>query len=120
MKKIIVCSVLSAIVLAFTSCAEFSRRISHSDSHDIALVLSGGGAKGAYQIGVWKALDEYHVSERISVVSGTSVGSLNAALFAAGDYEAARNLWNNEVGFYSFLMPNLNNLSDIVSYVQNI
>lgn len=47
-----------------------------------ALVLAGGGAKGAYQVGVWKAMTELGISKDVVVMSGTSVGGLNAALFA--------------------------------------
>ena len=43
-----------------------------------AIALEGGGAKGGYEIGVWKALKEAGV--RIAAVSGTSVGALNGAL----------------------------------------
>lgn len=56
------------------------------------LVLAGGGGKGAYEIGVWKALLEAKQIE-IGAVSGTSVGALNAALFAGGSYEEAENIW---------------------------
>ena len=58
---------------------------------DFALVLSGGGAKGAYQIGAWKALD--HEGFKFSAVSGASVGALNAALVAQGDFETADRIW---------------------------
>lgn len=50
---------------------------------DIGLVLSGGGAKGAYQAGVWKALCELGLASRIRAISGTSIGAINAAAFAA-------------------------------------
>ena len=50
---------------------------------DIGLVLSGGGAKGAYQAGVWKALYEAGVAARVKAISGTSIGAINAAAFAA-------------------------------------
>ena len=50
---------------------------------DIGLVLSGGGAKGAYQAGVWKALYELGLADRIRAISGTSIGAINAAAFAA-------------------------------------
>ena len=43
-----------------------------------AVALEGGGAKGAYQIGAWRALREAGI--RISAVSGTSVGALTGAL----------------------------------------
>lgn len=62
---------------------------------DIGLVLAGGGGKGAYQIGVWRYLAENGVTEKICGVSGTSVGALNAALFAAGDLARAEDLWLN-------------------------
>ena len=56
-----------------------------------ALVLCGGGSRGAYEIGAWQALKELGV--RLDGVYGTSIGALNAALVARGDVEAARRLW---------------------------
>ena len=58
-----------------------------------ALVLSGGGARGAYEIGVWQALTELDIP--IDIVTGTSVGALNAAMIVMGDFENARSLWMN-------------------------
>lgn len=60
---------------------------------EYALVLEGGGAKGAYQIGAWRALREAGV--KISAVAGTSVGALNAALICMGNLEAAEDIWKN-------------------------
>ena len=57
------------------------------------LALEGGGAKGAYQIGAWKALREADI--RFSAVSGTSVGALNGAMIVMDDLEKAENVWNN-------------------------
>lgn len=48
----------------------------------IGLVLSGGGARGIAHIGVLKALEEIGV--KVDVMSGTSAGSIVAALYAAG------------------------------------
>ena len=45
---------------------------------EYGIVLDGGGARGAYQIGAWKALKEAGV--KINAVAGTSVGALNGAL----------------------------------------
>lgn len=59
----------------------------------IGLALAGGGARGAYQIGAWKAFKERGLDKLIVAYSGASVGSLNAALFAMGDYDAAYNVW---------------------------
>ena len=58
-----------------------------------ALVLSGGGSRGAYEIGAWQALNELGL--RFDGVYGTSIGALNAALFAQGDLEPAVALWSN-------------------------
>lgn len=58
------------------------------------LVLAGGGGKGAYEIGVWKALAE-RKDISIGAVSGTSVGALNAALYASQDYNKAEDIWKN-------------------------
>lgn len=55
------------------------------------LVLAGGGAKGSYQVGVWKALRQLGWCP--DIITGTSVGSLNGAMFAAGQAEAAEELW---------------------------
>lgn len=57
------------------------------------LVLEGGGAKGAYHIGAYKALIEEGI--QISGIAGTSVGALNGAILAQGDYEKAYEMWEN-------------------------
>ncbi|MCM1381075.1 MAG: patatin-like phospholipase family protein [Muribaculaceae bacterium] len=59
----------------------------------IGLVFGGGGSRGAYQIGMWKAMKDLGIDEDINMVSGTSVGALNAVLFALGDYQSAFNIW---------------------------
>ncbi len=46
----------------------------------IGLVLGGGGAKGAYQVGVLKALDEHKMLRHVRVFSGTSIGAINGFL----------------------------------------
>lgn len=58
-----------------------------------ALVLGGGGARGAYEVGVWQALCELDIP--IDIVTGTSVGALNAAVIAAGSFESVSALWRN-------------------------
>lgn len=55
------------------------------------LVLAGGGAKGSYQIGAWKAMKELGID--FSAVAGTSIGSINGALIAADCYDEAIALW---------------------------
>ena len=56
-----------------------------------AVVLSGGGAKGAYEIGVWKALRRLSIN--YDIVCGTSVGALNGVLMVQKDYFKALKLW---------------------------
>ena len=56
-----------------------------------ALVLAGGGARGSYQVGVWRALMELNWHPQI--ITGTSVGSLNGAMFVLDLYETARDMW---------------------------
>ncbi len=60
-------------------------------SKEYGLVLDGGGARGAYQIGAWKALVEAGV--KFNAVAGTSVGALNGALICMGDIEKAEGIW---------------------------
>ena len=45
---------------------------------EYGLVLSGGGTRGAFQVGVWKALTELGI--KIKAIAGASIGSLNGAL----------------------------------------
>lgn len=59
---------------------------------EYGLVLDGGGARGAYQIGAWKALREAGV--KIAAVAGTSVGALNGALICMDDAEKAEKIWS--------------------------
>lgn len=60
---------------------------------NIGLVLAGGGGKGAYELGVWKALDELKLTKYITVFSGTSIGAFNSVLFAMNDMKKADELW---------------------------
>ena len=57
----------------------------HSE-HPIGVVFSGGGARGAFQVGVWEVLrlDKRGFTELPDVISGTSAGAINAALIGAG------------------------------------
>lgn len=61
----------------------------------IGLVLSGGGAKGAYEIGVWRALEALGVTDLIDGIIGTSVGALNAVLLDTCGLEKAAEVWEN-------------------------
>ena len=60
---------------------------------EYALALEGGGAKGAYQIGVWRALREAGI--KINAVAGSSVGALNGAMICMDEFELAAEIWSN-------------------------
>ncbi len=57
-----------------------------------AIVLAGGGAKGSYQFGFWKAIRELGID--FQIVTGSSVGALNGALMASGLYENGLEMWH--------------------------
>ncbi len=61
--------------------------------HNCELVLAGGGARGVYQIGVWKALRELNILPTMAV--GTSIGAINGALIAQNDFEIACEVWQS-------------------------
>ncbi|HPQ47119.1 MAG TPA: patatin-like phospholipase family protein [Clostridia bacterium] len=63
------------------------------DSVKYAIALAGGGTKGSYQIGVWKALRELGVE--ISTVAGTSIGAINGAAIAINEFEKTKKLWEH-------------------------
>lgn len=62
-------------------------------SREYGLVLEGGGAKGSFQIGAWRALREAGI--KLKGVSGVSVGALNGALICMDAPEKAEDIWHN-------------------------
>lgn len=60
---------------------------------DMGLVLGGGGAKGAYEIGAWKALTQSGLVKHIQAYAGASIGAINCALIQVTDSETASKLW---------------------------
>lgn len=94
---------------------------------EYAIVLDGGGARGAYQIGAWLALKE--VGVRIKAVAGTSVGALNGALICMDDAEKAKQIWS-EITFSKVMdvddswMERLfhkeNKLSEVIKELWNV
>lgn len=80
-----------------------------SENEGYALVLSGGGGRGAYEIGVWKALKDMGI--KIDAVYGTSVGAINGLAVASDKYETARNIWvNTDYDNIMEISPELKNL----------
>lgn len=64
-----------------------------------AIALAGGGTKGAYQVGAWKAMRELGVP--FDIVTGTSIGSVTAALMVQDDFDRAWELWTHITGEHS-------------------
>lgn len=76
-----------------------------------ALVLEGGGAKGAYQVGAYNALIES--GYEFNAVIGTSIGAINAALIAQGDVRLLEEVWRN-IKFEDFLEVDDNKIQDLI------
>ncbi len=83
-----------------------------------ALVLAGGGAKGSYQVGVWRALQE--LGWRPDIITGTSVGSLNGAMFALDLYEVARDMWLTIDDDDIMTLPEALRLTELHSFLQDV
>lgn len=69
----------------------------------IGLVLSGGGAKGSYQVGLFRALEQLGLRSWVTAISGCSIGSLNALIYASGGPDSWIATWNS-MGFESLLV----------------
>ena len=95
------------------------------DNEKYGVVFGGGGAKGAYEIGVWKALNELKIP--VGVVVGTSVGALNGAIMVQGDFDVACTMWNDLTMSKIFdfgeekdvLAQNSLSLTSIISTIKN-
>ena len=59
----------------------------------LGLVLSGGGSKGAYEVGAFIALKKLH--KKVDIVTGTSIGAINGMFIAQRDLRGALRLWNS-------------------------
>lgn len=62
---------------------------------NIGLVLSGGMAKGAYQVGALKAINEFIPHNEITHISASSVGVLNGYAYAANKLETVEEMWTS-------------------------
>ena len=62
-------------------------------NEEYGLVLAGGGIKGAYQVGVWKALKEIGI--KITAITGASIGSINGAFMIQNDIKKMVKLYEN-------------------------
>ena len=60
---------------------------------EYALVLAGGGTKGAYQVGVWQGLKKLNI--KVKAIAGASIGALNGALILQDDFEKMLELYGS-------------------------
>ena len=80
---------------------------------NIGLVLSGGMAKGALQLGALYALNEFIPLEEIKYVSCASVGTLNGYAYMTNKLERAKKMWSElcsnskKMGLYQFLKSDI-------------
>ncbi len=63
------------------------------DGQGLALALGGGGSRGAFEMGAWEAFRELGIN--FGAVAGTSIGSINGALFAMEAFDEALAMWRN-------------------------
>jgi NTE family protein len=72
---------------------EINRKIEENSEKELrvetVLVLQGGGSLGAYECGVYKTLAKHNI--QFDIVSGTSIGALNAAIIASYSYDSVKN-----------------------------
>lgn len=73
-----------------------------------AIVLSGGGGKGAYQAGVYKAIKKLGIE--YDIVTGTSIGALNGFLMVQDDLFKCLWLWKHIN--YNKIFEDFNNVVD--------
>ncbi|MGL5328613.1 MAG: patatin-like phospholipase family protein [Peptostreptococcaceae bacterium] len=88
----------------------------------IGLCLAGGGAKGAYQAGVVKALLENEIS-KFDAISGTSIGAINGYYIYTGNVDKLENVWinieeNSENGV--FITNNTVDNSEIIENLEKL
>lgn len=81
-----------------------------------AIVLGGGGSKGAYQIGAWRALRELGIE--YDIITGTSIGACNGALMVQRDYERALELWQS-IDIDKVVLNGLNLRTDLSYYMEH-
>ena len=63
------------------------------DEKEYGLVLAGGGTKGAYEVGIWRALCEMGIN--VTSIVGASIGALNGALFLQNNFEETVKMYEN-------------------------
>lgn len=88
---------------------------------NIGLCLCGGGAKGAYQAGVIKAL--YDKGVKFNVISGTSIGSVNGYFIFTNNVEKLEEMWTDIDAHVDYNIKIVNNTvdnSNLIDLLSNI
>lgn len=83
-----------------------------------AIVLAGGGARGSYHIGAWQALIE--MGYRPDIVTGTSVGSMNATLVALDRFEDAKAMWLSLNDKDVLTLPNELSTKEVLRFARQV
>ncbi|MBR4852805.1 MAG: patatin-like phospholipase family protein, partial [Clostridia bacterium] len=65
---------------------------------NVGIVLAGGFAKGAYQVGALKAIREFVPMEDVKYISCASIGALNGYAYATQKLEKAEEMWKGFCG----------------------
>ncbi len=73
---------VAASLVSSASFADASINVANQDRPTVAVVLAGGGAKGAAHIGVLQALEEMRIP--VDIITGTSMGAYVGGLYATG------------------------------------
>lgn len=86
---------------------------------DVGLVLGGGGAKGAYEIGAWKAISQTGINNNVRICSGSSIGAINLALIQLMDIEQVSEIWLNN-NLEKIFVSNGINFKEIIDIIMSI
>lgn len=69
--------------------------MSMDQENSVGIVLAGGGAKGAYHTGFFRGLHELGLWDRVTVISGTSIGAFNTMLAMHHSYLGFQQGWDS-------------------------
>ena len=72
---------------------DYNKEMIKVKNKEYALALSGGGTRGAYEIGAYRALKEMGIN--IVAIAGTSIGALNGAIFVSDNLDKAEKMYIN-------------------------
>ena len=81
--------------------------------YERALILSGGGTRGPYQVGVWKFLSEFNWKP--DLICGSSIGAINSVLFSCEiDVDELIDIWRQEGGQKNIRIPWFKHIKNIL------